>query len=83
MQSMPTDPLELKNMQRTVCGKCGKYFTNKKGVKQHMLRMHSSKSKKNSTGKTVAVDNINVDEHIPLIISETSSASLRCKVIFV
>ena len=34
---------EFKNGQRSVCEKCGKYFTNKKGVKQHMLRMHSSR----------------------------------------
>ena len=34
---------EFKNIQRSICGKCNKYFTNKKGVKQHMLRMHSSR----------------------------------------
>ena len=34
---------EFKNGQKSICDKCGKYFTNKKGVKQHMLRMHSSR----------------------------------------
>ena len=33
-------------MQQAHCEKCGEQFTNKKGVKQHMLRMHINKTKK-------------------------------------
>ena len=33
-------------MQRAHCGKCGEQFTNEKGVKQQMLRMHINKTKK-------------------------------------
>ena len=33
-------------MQRAHGGKCGEQFTNKKGVKLHMLRMHINKTKK-------------------------------------
>ena len=38
--------LALKEMQRAACGKCGELFSNKKGVKQHILRMHVNKTMK-------------------------------------
>ena len=31
---------KLKWMGKALCGDCGKQFMNKKGVKQHILRMH-------------------------------------------
>ena len=37
---------EVRNMQRAVCGICGTHFTNKKGVRQHILRIHEGKEKK-------------------------------------
>ena len=43
MNEITMTSYEFKNGQKSVCDKCGKYFTNKKGVKQHMLRMHSSR----------------------------------------
>ena len=30
----------MRGMEKSSCGQCGKQFTNKKGVKQHILRMH-------------------------------------------
>ena len=36
-------------MQRAMCPKCGKLFTNKKGVKQHIVRMHVQKVKKSDS----------------------------------
>ena len=38
-------------MERAHCGSCGKQFANKKGVKQHILRMHVTKPKKTETSK--------------------------------
>ena len=43
---------EIKHIQRAMCGKCGKHFTNKKGVKQHILRMHINKTKKTDIDTT-------------------------------
>ena len=39
------DPRKIRAVQRAICGKCGKNFINKKGVKQHILRMHVNKPK--------------------------------------
>ena len=50
--------LELKNMQRAMCPKCGKLFTNKKGVKHHILRMHIRKSKRSES-----LDGVTLDEN--------------------
>ena len=46
-RQMDKDPVlhGIKAMQRAMCAKCGKSFTNKKGVKQHILRMHINKTK--------------------------------------
>ena len=35
-----------KELGRSMCVRCGKYFTNKKGLKAHILRMHTSNRKK-------------------------------------
>ena len=35
--------IEYKDLARSICIKCGKNFINKKGLKQHVIRMHSSK----------------------------------------
>ena len=43
---MTSKTREIRHIQRAMCGKCGKHFTNKKGVKQHILRMHVNKVKK-------------------------------------
>ena len=31
--------VEMKEMQKSLCGRCGKTFTNKRGLKQHIMRM--------------------------------------------
>ena len=31
----------LKDLQRSHCIKCGKFFTNKRGLKQHVVKMHN------------------------------------------
>ena len=46
LQSSSVSALELKNMQRSMCPKCNKLFTTKKGVKAHIIRMHGQKIKK-------------------------------------
>ena len=51
-------------MQRAYCGKFGKQFTNKKGVKQHMLRMHINKTKK--------VEEISNDQETVTLEEETN-----------
>ena len=51
---------EIKSIQRAMCGKCGKSFINKKGVKQHILRMHVGKPK-------LSVEDVNLEE--PDIVS--------------
>ena len=45
MDEVETGIKEIKSIQRAMCGKCGKSFINKKGVKQHILRMHVGKTK--------------------------------------
>ena len=49
----------MKNMQRAMCPKCNKLFTNKKGVKQHILRMHVQKPKKSE----YMVETVTLDEN--------------------
>ena len=44
LQNKASPALEVK--QRSMCPKCKKMFTNIKGVKQHIIRMHGQKSKK-------------------------------------
>ena len=43
--------IDYKEMQRCLCGNCGKTFTNKRGLKQHILRMHGSKGNRIKFGK--------------------------------
>ena len=38
--------IEFRDLRRSICGKCGKSVVNKKGVKHHMIRMHTSTSRK-------------------------------------
>ena len=70
----------IKALQRAMCGKCGKSFTSKKGVKQHILRIHVNKARKlkNNEGDiaevtleeaTTAEDSVENDTNInyPLI----------------
>ena len=38
--------IDYKEMHKCLCGKCGKTFTNKRGLKQHIMRMHTSKGQK-------------------------------------
>ena len=47
--------LEDKAVQKSVCGKCGKQFVNKKGLKQHVQRMHSSKREKRLPVKSTPI----------------------------
>ena len=54
---------ELKDLGRSMCVKCGKYFTNKRGLKAHMLRMYTSlKKKKVGSG---------LDEQTPITLEES------------
>lgn len=58
---------EIKHIQRAMCGKCGKHFTNIKRVKQHILRMHVNKAKKIETlGETPVetVETVTLEEEV-------------------
>ena len=57
MEQQGSSAMEFRELQRSLCGKCGKYFTNKKGLKQHMIRMHSSKKSAASKIKTDPSEN--------------------------
>ena len=59
--------LEDKSSQKSICPKCGKQFVNKKGLKQHNQRMHSSKK-----GKRISMKDIPVISDEILIISDSS-----------
>ena len=49
-------------MEKSVCGQCGKQYTNKKGVKQHMQRMHNKRANNPST-QTVTLEE-EEEEHV-------------------
>ena len=38
--------MKPKLMEKAKCPQCGKHFTNKKGVKQHIMRIHVQKPKR-------------------------------------
>ena len=44
--------VEDKSNQKSVCPKCGKQFVNKKGLKQHIQRMHTNTEKSKKVGKS-------------------------------
>ena len=56
LENLSAPTLKLKNGEKSLCGKCGKQFTNKKGVKQHMIRMHTNRREKTK------VDAVTLDE---------------------
>ena len=49
-----------------VCGKCGKLYINKRGLKQHMIRLHGSKSKYKIKNDLVAPLIILTDKEVPV-----------------
>ena len=50
------------NMQKAICGNCGKQFKDRKGVKQHMLRIHVQKVKRVETEREVNKSIITLEE---------------------
>ena len=54
--------VEMKEMQKSLCGRCGKTFTNKRGLKQHIMRMHSSIAKRKQINKVVNVETVTLEE---------------------
>ena len=61
--------VEVKNMQRAVCGICGKHFTNKKGVKQHILRIHEGKEKKSNKKQINDSVSITLEENVEPVLT--------------
>ena len=68
--------IAMKQMQKAACGKCGKLFTDKNGVKRHILRMHVDKPKIvlpiNDLSESKHINDINptLEEHadqIPIV----------------
>ena len=41
------ESLKLRWMENAQCGECGKQYTNKKVLRQHIIRMHQKRTKKN------------------------------------
>ena len=56
LENQPIFFLMIKQMEKSVCGQCGKQFTNKKGVKQHMQRMHTTKKANKSNVETITLE---------------------------
>ena len=66
MSEVSPESVKYKELQRSLCAKCGKYFINKKGLKQHILRMHSSTTKRMKVDKVKPAPNIVGDKSIPV-----------------
>ena len=75
LQETTLDAVSYKELQRSLCAKCGKYFTNKKGLKQHVLRMHNSVSKRVKLGK--AHPTPNDDMPVPIITLEEKNGGSK------
>ena len=43
LQDKPLIELQMKSMEKSICLECGENFTSKKGLKQHVMRMHVQK----------------------------------------
>ena len=56
IRSTVHDSLSYKELERSLCIKCGKYLATKKGLKQHIIRMHSSKKLMKSRTDMVAMN---------------------------
>ena len=56
--------VDFKELQRSLCVKCGKHFTNKKGLKQHIMRMHNSTKKRQQLTKNDTVPIITLEEEV-------------------
>ena len=52
----PKKALQMKQMERSLCGECGQLFTSKKGLKQHILRKHLSKGEISNQSKKVKIN---------------------------
>ena len=63
----------LKDMQRSHCVKCGKFFTNKRGLKQHVAKMHTNILKKPVPTKSIPLNNPVTLEEVSENISFTKS----------
>ena len=46
LQNNKCKAINLKEIERSLCGECGKTFVNRRGLKQHILRAHTSIMKK-------------------------------------
>ena len=65
MPDVSQEAINYKELQRSLCAKCGKYFTNKKGLKQHVLRMHSSLNKRMNKDKAKHVASVTIEQSNP------------------
>ena len=71
-QTQENTSIDFKELHRSQCGKCGKSFTNKRGVKQHIMRMHSSINKKRISSQSKPDDKvITLEEHVDVATPPT------------
>ena len=69
-QTQENTSIDFKELHRSQCGKCGKSFTNKRGVKQHIMRKHSSINKKRRSSQSKPDDKvITLEEHVDVATS--------------
>ena len=62
MDDNASKAIVLKDLHRSHCIKCGKYFTNRRGLKQHVARMHPSTVKELSRTEKSQINSVILDE---------------------
>ena len=62
LQETTSKALELRDLHRSLCIICGKHFTNKRGLKQHIIRIHDNKTKKIVVNKKDMEISVTLDE---------------------
>ena len=58
----------MKSMEKSICLECGKNFTSKKGLKQHVMRMHVQKPIKANISITLDEEEDVITESGPMTI---------------
>ena len=55
------------DLMRCLCVKCGKTFTSKRGLKQHILRMHNSKKARQMIDQSKGISDMSQEQKVELI----------------
>ena len=79
MKGNERQAITYKDIERSLCGKCGKTFSNKRGLKQHILRIHTSVKK--VTDKTITEITLKEDASNGTYHEETAKDSMSYEVV--